>query len=362
MKIPNYWSSHKIQFDYKNKPREVFRFGWSDISQNHAKHHAIERCDEARTRILAGEKFVKRNDNSSKYLDESGLPIREQVVQRYDDLHAVTTINSYGATCLNVENVLILDIDNAFVDDRLLKENKLYHQPTYLSLLYSTIILFTVGIYSINHFYLVDFKAYYKLALIILGIVLWLSTFALAMAVCEKRLQKKRQTIINHYLEPIGGYMGWLNQTLEPFLTENPQACFNLYQTPQGFRLIALHDNFFANDDFTQACFERLPVDSIYQRLCKQQQCFRARVTGKPWRMGIHTQFLGYQDFWRDDIPAKFQQQNQQWLAHYQTIAKDFSACHFVKRVGNGTVNGNVLAFIELHDTLCKAKQALPLA
>lgn len=97
MKIPNYWSSHIIKFDYKNKPREVFRFGWSDISQNHAKHHAIERCDEARTRILAGEKFVKRNDNSSKYLNESGLPIREQVVQRYDDLHAVTTINSYGA-------------------------------------------------------------------------------------------------------------------------------------------------------------------------------------------------------------------------------------------------------------------------
>lgn len=362
MKIPNYWSSHRIQFDYKNKPREVFRFGWSDISQTDAKNHAIKRCDEAHTRILAGEKFIKRYDGKGKYLDESGLPIRERVVQRYDNLNAVTTINSYGATCLNVENVLILDIDNECFENQVLADidPSLLPKPKPISghwcwLVASCGVLLVVfGMNAITPKFL--------LAIFLVFLVL---SFSLIIYLNAKKYDKwlsTKNNAIKAEIQKQGGYLGVLEKKLLLFLQQHPQASFNLYQTPQGFRLIALHDNFTANDDFTQTCFDNLPVDEIYQKLCKVQQCFRARVTGKPWRMGIKTQFLGYQDFWRDDIAPNFQQQNQDWLNHYNQIAKHYSACHFLKKIGTADSHPNVIQFVQLHDSLCHTTQNLTLA
>jgi hypothetical protein len=37
-----------------------------------------------------------------------------------------------------------------------------------------------------------------------------------------------------------------------------------------------------------QGLFQQLEVDPLYAMLCHQQQCFRARVSGKPWRMGLN--------------------------------------------------------------------------
>ncbi|MFW2177422.1 MULTISPECIES: hypothetical protein [unclassified Moraxella] len=357
MKIPNYWSSHRIDFDYKNKPREVFRFGWSDISLEDAKNHAIARCEDARTRILAGEKYIKRYDGKGKYLDESGLPIREQVVERYDNLNAVTTINSYGATCLNVENVLILDIDNDYFDNQFLPIIATELLPVkHISGWWAWVVALILGTILPNLHLSVWIFLFFCVLLI---------TFFIIFKINNKRnkvLKVQQNQLLTTHIENEGGYLAMLQKILTPFLQQNPQASFNLYQTPQGFRLIALHDNFTANDEFTQICFDNLPVDTVYQKLCKVQQCFRARVTGKPWRMGIKTQFLGYQDFWRDDIPVKFQQQNQQWLNQYHQTAQHYSACHFIKKIGNAEIHPNIAKFLDLHDKLCKAKINLPLA
>lgn len=354
MNIPNHWSSHTLIFDYNNKPRQVFRFGWSDISQSDAKNHAIQRCEQARLRIVAGEKYVSRFDGKGKYLDNSGLPIREQIVQRYDDLHAVTTINSYGATCLNVENVLILDLDNADIEYRYRDQLRLpgLHEPSQ-----TWVLIFSVcGIISMLAMLYVTLFTHN--AWLIMGLFASMLLFSFLANRASQLNDKKRQ----EWVEKQGGHLGMLDKTLQPFLTANPEANFNLYQTPQGFRLIALHDNFTANDRFTQTCFDSLPVDSTYQRLCKVQQCFRARTTGKPWRMGIIERFAGYQDFWRDDIPDKFQPANQTWLDNYRHIASRYSACHFVKQLGNAPTPAQIANFVNLHDTLCKAKQNLPLA
>ena len=87
----------------------VRRFGWSDTSHADAQANADVRAREAIARIARGEKTVERRDLKCAYNGSEGVPIREEIVDRYGD--TVITRNGYGALCLNTPNVLFADID-----------------------------------------------------------------------------------------------------------------------------------------------------------------------------------------------------------------------------------------------------------
>lgn len=56
--------------------------------------------------ILAGEAFMRDGHYYS-----TGT-VYEQPLAWFDDLNVINTRNNYGATCLNAEDVVILDIDD----------------------------------------------------------------------------------------------------------------------------------------------------------------------------------------------------------------------------------------------------------
>ena len=68
----------------------------------------------------------------------------------------------------------------------------------------------------------------------------------------------------------------------------------------EGFRIIATHDVISPSDSVVEEWIAYFHADANYVRLCQIQQCFRARLTAKPWRMNeVEDNNLA------KDIPAK---------------------------------------------------------
>lgn len=357
MHIPTYWSEYSLEFQYLNKTTKVKRFGWSDHSVADAQQCAIRRCEQARDEILAGRKKIKRIEAKNA---EYALPIREQVLQHYPDVNAVLSINRYGAHCLNVENVLILDVDHAELKNEIEQAYPLIkhlEQVKQIKFMWAIAFGFLAGLLAL---YL-----NYQPFLWVVGV--WLISGLIIHFINRSFITQAHQQYHNQiqtHLQEKQGYLGIIIEKVQTFCDHHPDLLFYLYQTPQGFRLIALNQHYGVNSKTVQACFQQLPIDPIYQKLCLQQNAFRARVTAKPWRMQQHIMNgIPYIYFWKTDIESQAQlSQRQKWLADYQQASQYYSACHFIQQIGQGKMNPEIQRFVQIHDQLCQAHQPLPLA
>ncbi len=61
---------------------------------------------------------------------------------------------------------------------------------------------------------------------------------------------------------------------------------FEVYQTRNGFRLIEMSRLWEPLSAQSSAVLETLGSDRLYQKLCRVQNCYRARLQKKPWRSG----------------------------------------------------------------------------
>jgi hypothetical protein len=94
--------------------------------------------------------------------------------------------------------------------------------------------------------------------------------------------------------------------------------------------------------------------------MCLNQQCFRARVSPKPWRIGITNHLRPRPGVWpvkEEYIPIR-----NAWLADYHAAAAAFSSCEFFESIGSGVMHGDVLPVVAWHDELGKATSGLPIA
>ena len=83
----------------------------------------------------------------------------------------------------------------------------------------------------------------------------------------------------------------------------------------------------------------------------------RARLTPKPWRLGI-----------RDEPPrwpwvnAAVEQQWASWLAAYRAASASRATCELVRTVGTAEIHPDLRDLVALHDEACKVGSGLPLA
>ena len=109
-----------------------------------------------------------------------------------------------------------------------------------------------------------------------------------------------------------GGVERLALQRVHRFLSSRPDWRVRLYRTPAGLRLMAVHRPFDPRGEETKACFDALGVDPVYARMCFNQRCFRARLTPKPWRIGLQRLRAPYSAAWRPEhalLPAR-----QAWI------------------------------------------------
>ncbi|RYF68154.1 MAG: hypothetical protein EOO22_18220, partial [Comamonadaceae bacterium] len=252
MIVPQYWAEGRVQGEVAGKQVTVRRFGWSDDSPIAAQTHADRRTQEAFERIAAGES-LERRERKRAYNGADGMPIREEIIERHGD--TVITRNGYGARCLNTPDVLFMDID--------------FERPM------------TGGAfgYAIGPALIAGVLAGYTGKTWIGGLIAGLIVFGVALHLGLKKARGESDG--NPAPEKRAA------KRIGFFLQQHPEWHLRVYRTPAGFRLLAMHDVFAPRDPAVVDAFKQLGVDDVYGRMCVNQNCFRARLTAKPWRIGI---------------------------------------------------------------------------
>jgi hypothetical protein len=322
MLIPRFWAEAWARQRERNRQITIRRFGWSDVSQDDSQAMAEARANEALQRAIRGEVLVRRE--AAVAYSGVGLPIREEILETLG--RAVVTRNSYGARCLNTPDVLFADVD---------AEPPSIWWPTLLST-----VLAAAGAWWLSP----------PTRRGVLALVVFLVAYAIFNTVVraiwgrfqgsEARVRSGRDRIARF----VAGHPGW---------------AVRIYRTPSGLRAMATHRRFAPGDPEVRACFDAIRVDKVYAQMCANQQCFRARLTPKPWRMGMKP--MTPRAAW--PVPPEKRPQREAWVAQYEAASRGYAACRFVEAVGSGAVDIDVETVRRFHDDACRAlDERLPIA
>lgn len=334
MIIPEHWAEARIQKRVHGRQITVRRFGWSDASKADAQEHAERRAKDAFDRIASGEP-LQRREPRVRYNGADGVPIREEIIERFGD--AIVSRNSYGARCLNTPNVFFADIDF----DHLPTFNGLGSEAK-LSILRSCFLPIVVGVAT---GWILRSASSGFLAMI---------GFLVLPAFLSWLVHRLR-------IWWAGGLQQFHLNHIEQFLAKRPDWHLRIYRTPNGLRLLAMHKTFDPRSAEVEDAFRELRVDRLFAFMCLKQNCFRARLTAKPWRTGIDTHLKPRPGVWPirpERIPER-----ERWVSVYERQAASFSACRFWKAIGAvHSIDPLARALCDYHDRTCRSFDEIDLA
>ena len=130
-----------------------------------------------------------------------------------------------------------------------------------------------------------------------------------------------------------------------------------VYRTNAGERYLLTGGTLDPASTKADELMEQLGTDPLYQKLCRVQECFRARLTPKPWRCGIPALEVRFP--WHDE---EAEYSYRRWEKDYQAQSRDYATCHFVEQLGSTTMSEDEQAIVKLHDEMTRAESELPLA
>ncbi len=326
MIVPEFWAEARLRVRTHERQITVRRFGWSDESQAAAQANADERAREAFHRIASGEKLDRR-EPKVPYNGADGVPIREEILSRHGN--AVVTRNLYGARCLNTPNVLFADVD-------LIKGRP----PVFTYLTWLLVIGIGIAV---------------KIALSTEKSDQFITTALVVIFYCIA------QGIFWLYERVLGDARQRCRRRIRKVAEAHPGWHLRVYETPAGFRILAMHQTFDPQDETVQRFFKALKTDPTYVRMCRNQRCFRARLTAKPWRLGIAEHMKPRPGVW--PVKPEHLPRRQLWIDAYEARSRFYAACQFSEALGRTEmVHPEALAIQGLHDELCRAHSGLPLA
>jgi hypothetical protein len=144
---------------------------------------------------------------------------------------------------------------------------------------------------------------------------------------------------------------------LAAFLGEHPEFGWRVYRTCAGLRLLVTHAPFDPTADATRRLLQEVGADPLYVRLCQAQECFRARLTPKPWRCGHYANPIP----WPREEKAQ-QRAFEAWQEGYLKQQANFATCRLMVSMGHPTIHPDVAPIIEVHDRLTRSATGLELA
>lgn len=136
----------------------------------------------------------------------------------------------------------------------------------------------------------------------------------------------------------------------------DPSFGCRVYRTPAGLRLLMTHKEGEPTGQETQAMMQALGSDPLYVRLCQRQACFRARLTPKPWRMGMPAPTASW-----PYVDASAESRHRDWLRRYDSGRKKYAACAYLRTLGSTTVLPSLAPIVHLHDARA-LQNGVPLA
>jgi hypothetical protein len=300
MKIPRYWARRVID--------GVAAFGWSFSNDAEAEAMAQDRARDIAARLAAG---TLRDRGKSYYADR---PVREPIMREFRDsageLSALITRNAYGALVLNAARALFVDVD--FPEHSAGGKAGDAHGGR--------------------------------------G-----GCLALLASLFGSRPAAQRRTAPPPPGPPPTDPLQPILERARAWTNGNPGWQWRIYRTKAGVRLLATHALFMPGDPQVQTVFEALGADPLYRKLCANQQCFRARLTPKPWRCG----YRAPQTRW-PFLNARAEAEYNDWEQEYLQHCGEWSTCELIE--DHGPAHAELAPLVEFHDAATRVGSGLPLA
>ena len=124
--------------------------------------------------------------------------------------------------------------------------------------------------------------------------------------------------------------------------------------------LSGLRDQLFDPDDETVFRFmSEVGSDKLYSQMCRNQKCFRARLTPKPWRIEL-PHIKPRPGVW--PVNEERMAERSEWIDGYDAASRGYAACRYEKTLGSSHKDRDCEWVRQIHDEWCRARQDLPLA
>ncbi|HET7233667.1 MAG TPA: hypothetical protein VFJ16_26900 [Longimicrobium sp.] len=329
MLVPRFWSrasSQAVRPDGTPVRFHVWRGSRTSPDEAQAlAHDAVARMAE---RIQRGAGFPEKYTYGDR-------PLREEVIREIpgtggdDDPDAAITRNSYGALVLNAARAFFIDVDVAGSEPGARQEAHSAPQPQTAQSLWG----------------LVD-------SLPLPG--------GLRSIVDQFRPASGGSSAPPSGPPPSAGRgdpTGAAIDQLRRFVAGRPGWRVRVYRTYAGLRYLVTHAPFSPTDGETQAVLAAVGADAQYIRLCQVQKSFRARLTPKPWRIGMENPRVKFPY----ENPAA-EREMRAWEARYNQASAGRATCHFIEEIGTGAEHPDIAPIRALHDEQTRATSGLPLA
>lgn len=137
----------------------------------------------------------------------------------------------------------------------------------------------------------------------------------------------------------------------------HPDVGLRVYRTAAGLRGLITNQTFDPSRTDTLEVLREFDSDPLYVRLCQAQDCFRARLTPKPWRCDLYKPPSRYP--WES---SDREIQYRQWEKRYEQASRSYAVCKLVKQLGPQGIHPDVAPILMLHDQLTGVAADLPLA
>lgn len=148
-----------------------------------------------------------------------------------------------------------------------------------------------------------------------------------------------------------------LPSSVTAFAAGHPDWGIRCYRTCAGWRLLMTHETFEPTSREVRETLQSLESDPQYIDLTRAQECFRARLTPKPWRCGVTRP-----DRCFPRETAAQEEAHSRWLTNYERKSSGFATCRFVQTLGPATQCPEAEQVVLWHDRITRASEALPLA
>lgn len=132
---------------------------------------------------------------------------------------------------------------------------------------------------------------------------------------------------------------------IEEFQKNNPAYKIRVYETFAGLRLVVTNVLFDNGANSDRSIFNELDVDPLYKKLCKVQSCYRARLTPKPWRIGLQRPGSRF-----PRKPGSEETEFGKWLREYESAIRQFAVVNHLETFGSQADHPDVKEILLVHD------------
>ena len=132
---------------------------------------------------------------------------------------------------------------------------------------------------------------------------------------------------------------------IEELVAQDGSLGVRVYRTKNGFRCLVKSRTYDPLSEESHRLLRQLESDPKYVQLCQVQECYRARISPKPWRCGLDTPPARFP--FRDD---QIERVYREWQSAYEERAKSYCACALIGDFGAADVHPEVDLVMQLHD------------